>query len=65
MATVAMEEDMVMFDPSFFANTAEPGDIVLLGLLLALALVVGPTVFGIDLVVGRLRRRAGRPVPRE
>lgn len=49
-----------MFDPSL-ANTAEAGDIVLLALVLAGTLVVGLALFGIDQVVGRLRRRAGRP----
>ena len=51
-----------MVHPSFVANTAEPGDIMLLASLLGLALVVGLIVFGIDFIVGRLRNRAGRPV---
>ena len=50
-----------MFDPSSIANTAEPGDILLLAFVLAVTLIVGLTVWGLDVIVGHLRRRAGRP----
>ncbi len=39
------------------ANVTEAGDIVLLAFVLALTLFVGLALFGLDTLVGRLRRR--------
>lgn len=47
------------------ANVTEPGDIVLYATMLAATLGVGVTLYGIDLMVGRLRdRRARARAPR-
>ena len=40
------------------ANVSEAGDIVVFAMALALTLVVGLTLLGVDALVGRLRRTA-------
>jgi hypothetical protein len=39
------------------ANVTEPGDVVLLAIVLALTVVVGGALFALDLVLGRVRAK--------
>ena len=47
------------FEP-IVGNVSEAGDIVVLALVLVLTPIIGLALFGIDAVVGRLRRRRTR-----
>ncbi len=51
---------MARFDSPLVGNVAEAGDIVLYAIALAVTLVVGLALFGMDVVIGRLRRRRAR-----
>jgi len=48
---------MAGFNLPFVANVAEPGDVALYAVVLALTLAVGLALFGMDSAVGRLKEK--------
>lgn len=51
---------MTLAYSSLIGNVAEAGDIVVLAILLGTTLIVGLTLVGVDVAVGRLRDRRTR-----